>query len=64
MELGGAKAGRPGGCPRRFPANLCGDRFGRPGKGNDKGKVEALVKTARRKFLVPVPSVGSIGVHR
>ena len=26
------------------------DRFGRPGKGNDKGKVEALVKTARRRF--------------
>ena len=24
------------------------DRFGRPGKGNDKGKVEGLVKYARR----------------
>lgn len=33
------------------------DRFGRPGKGNDKGKVDALVKTARRKFLVPIPKV-------
>ncbi len=33
------------------------DRFGRPGKGNDKGKVEALVKTARRTFMVPVPKV-------
>jgi len=33
------------------------DRFGRPGKGNDKGKVEALVKTARRKFMVPIPKV-------
>ena len=33
------------------------DRFGRPGKGNDKGKVEALVKTARRKFFVPIPKV-------
>ena len=33
------------------------ERFGRPGKGNDKGKVEALVKTARRKFLVPIPKV-------
>ena len=31
------------------------DRFGRPGKGNDKGKVEALVKTARRRFMVPIP---------
>ena len=33
------------------------DRFGRPGKGNDKGKVEALVKTARRTFMVPIPKV-------
>ena len=28
-----------------------------PARGNDKGKVEALVKTARRKFLVPIPKV-------
>ena len=27
------------------------DRFGRPGKGNDKGKVEGLVGYARRNFL-------------
>jgi transposase len=26
---------------------LFADRFGRPGKGNDKGKVEGLVKYAR-----------------
>jgi transposase len=31
------------------------DAFGRPGKGNDKGKVEGLVGYARRNFLVPVP---------
>ena len=31
------------------------DRFGRPGKGNDKGKVEGLVGYMRRNFLVPVP---------
>ena len=31
------------------------DRFGRPGKGNDKGKVEGLVGYARRNFLVPMP---------
>jgi transposase len=31
------------------------DRFGRPGKGNDKGKVEGLVGYARRSFLVPIP---------
>ena len=32
------------------------DRFGRPGKGNDKGKVEGLVGYARRNFLVPIPA--------
>ena len=31
------------------------DRFGRPGKGNDKGKVEGLVGYSRRNFMVPVP---------
>ena len=30
-------------------------RFGRPGKGNDKGKVEGLVGYARRNFFVPIP---------
>ena len=35
------------------------DRFGRPGKGNDKGKVEGLVGYARQNFLVPVPSFPS-----
>jgi len=30
-------------------------RFGRPGKGNDKGKVEGLIGYARRNFLVPKP---------
>ena len=32
------------------------DRFGRPGKGNGKGKVEGMVGYVRRNFLVPVPS--------
>ncbi len=31
------------------------DRFGRPGKGNDKGKVEGMVGYARRNFMVPKP---------
>ena len=31
------------------------DRFGRPGKGNDKGKVEGMVGYVRRNFLVPIP---------
>jgi hypothetical protein len=35
------------------------DRFGRPGKGNDKGKVEGLVKYARSNFMVPIPVAAS-----
>jgi len=35
------------------------DRFGRPGKGNDKGKVEGLVKHARLNFMTPVPEAAS-----
>lgn len=35
------------------------DRFGRPGKGNDKGKVEGLVKHARRSFMTPIPEAAS-----
>jgi transposase len=38
---------------------LFADRFGRPGKGNDKGKVEGLVGFARRNYLVPVPQAAS-----
>ena len=38
---------------------LFDDRFGRPGKGNDKGKVEGLAGYMRRNFLVPVPSFES-----
>ena len=38
---------------------LFADRFGRPGKGNDKGHVENLVGYARRNFLVPVPRFAS-----
>ena len=36
------------------------ERFGRPGKGNDKGKVEGLVGYARRTYLVPLPAVDSL----
>ena len=38
---------------------LFADKFGRPAKGNDKGKVEGLVGYARRNFMVPVPRVNS-----
>jgi transposase len=34
-------------------------KFGRPGKGNDKGNVEGLVGYARRNFMVPVPRAPS-----
>lgn len=44
---------------QRFSAMLShyvvGDRYGRPGKGNDKGKVEGLVGYGRRNFMVPMP---------
>ena len=42
------------------------DRFGRPAKGNDKGKVEGLVGYARRNFMVPVPvfdSFAALNAH-
>jgi transposase len=38
---------------------LFAERFGRPGKGNDKGAAEGLVGYARRNFLVPIPHCNS-----
>src|SRR5664279_4350167 len=38
---------------------LFAEKFGRPAKGNDKGKVEGLVGYARRNFLVPIPRAAS-----
>ena len=35
------------------------DRYGRPGRGNDKGKVEGLVGYARRNFMTPLPRFAS-----
>lgn len=37
------------------------DRYGRPGKGNDKGNVERLVGYARRNFMVPIPQFSTWG---
>ena len=34
-------------------------RFGRPGKGNDKGKVEGLVKYTQRTFMTPLSHAAS-----
>ena len=39
---------------------LFADRFGRPGKGSDKGKVEGLIGFMRRNFLVPIPRFDTI----
>jgi transposase len=38
---------------------LFADKFGRPAKGNDKGKVEGIVGYARRNFMVPIPRASS-----
>jgi len=38
---------------------LIKDRYGRPGKGNDKGKVEGMVGYTRRNFMVPIPEFPS-----
>lgn len=35
------------------------DRFGRPGKGNDKGNVEGVIGFGRRNYMVPMPRVES-----
>ena len=44
-----------------FADYLFADRFGRPGKGNDKGKVEGLVGYVRRNFFVPIPRCRQLG---
>ena len=46
--------------------HLFEDKFGRPGKGNDKGNVEGVVGYGRRNFLVPAPRFDSfeeLNVH-
>ena len=35
------------------------DKFGRPGKGNDKGNVEGMIGYVRRNLLVPAPRAAS-----
>ena len=53
--LGDGKRQRTRGFAELQSHYLFRDRFGRPGKGNDKGQVEGLVGYARRNFLVPLP---------
>jgi transposase len=57
--LGGGKRKRTQAFTELQSHYLFEARFGRPAKGNDKGKVEGLVGYARRNFLVPVPHVAS-----
>ena len=57
--LGDGRRQRTRACTELQSHYLFEDRFGRPGKGNDKGKVEGLVGYMRRNFLVPVPSFES-----
>ena len=57
--LGGGRRKRTRAFTELQPHYLFEDRFGRPGKGNDKGKVEGMVGYTRRNFLVPVPSFES-----
>ena len=40
---------------------LFDDKFGRPGKENDKGNVEGVIGYGRRNFLVPAPRSDSFG---
>jgi hypothetical protein len=60
----GGRAGRRGGRRRTVTLNdrwyyLFDDKFGRPGKGNDKGTVEGVIGYGRRNFLVPAPRFDS-----
>ena len=61
--LGGGKRQRTRAFTELQSHYLFEDKFGRPGKGNDKGKVEVevegMVGYVRRNFLVPVPSFQS-----
>lgn len=52
--LGGQKRKRTRAFSELQSHYLFEDKFGRPAKGNDKGKVEGLVGYSRRHFMVPL----------
>ena len=56
--LGGEERKKTGRSPS-YESRLLADKFGRPAKGNDKGKVEGLVGCSRRNFMVPIPRMSS-----
>ncbi len=61
----GSGGNEPGSQPGSAPTRRClfrgtpDEKFARPARGNDKGKVENLVGTARRNFMVPLPRAAS-----
>ena len=55
--LGGGRRKRPREFTELQSHYLFEDRFGRVGKGNDKGIVEGMVGYGSRNFLVPIPRV-------
>ena len=57
--LGGTERQRTRAFSELQSHSLFADKFGRPAKGNDKGKVEGLVGYARRNFMVPMPRFAS-----
>ena len=64
--LGHGRRKRTRACTELQSHYLFEDRFGRPGKGNDKGNVEGMVGYARRNFLVPIPvaeSFAALNAH-
>ena len=52
----GNERGRSAGLQSHY---LFEDRYGRPGKGNDKANVEGVVGYARRNFMTPLPRFAS-----
>ncbi len=57
--LGGGKRERTQTFSELQSHYLFEDRFGRPGKGNDKGNVEGMIGYVRRNLLVPAPRAES-----
>lgn len=53
--LGGGKRKRTKAFSELQSHYLFEDKFGRPGRGNDKGNVEGMVGFSRRHFMVPLP---------
>lgn len=53
--LGGGKRRRTKAFSELQSHYLFEDKFGRPGRGNDKGNVEGMIGFSRRHFMAPLP---------